>query len=219
MSLHFEELIQQIHSKKAELVAVSKTRSVEEILSLYKMGQRHFGENRVQELRQKHPLLPNDIHWHLIGHLQSNKVKYIAPYIHLIHSVDSLSLLEEINKQGAKHNRIIPFLFQLKVAEEFTKFGLSMEACTAIIESDKFKNMKNVLPSGIMGMGTFTSDLNQISEEFKLLKKYFTELKETFFPLAEDFKEISMGMSGDYELALEEGSTLVRIGSLIFNNL
>lgn len=198
------------------LVAVSKTKPVKSIKEAYNAGQRIFGENRVQELTQKQPLLPSDIEWHLIGHLQKNKVKYIAQFISLIHSVDSLELLEMINKEAAKCGRIISCLLQFHIAKEETKFGLSFEEAVDLIHSEKFRKMKNVKICGVMGMATLTEDESIVRKEFQELYGIFTTLKEQDFTNEIGFKEISMGMSGDYKIAIEEGSTLVRIGSAIF---
>lgn len=200
----------------ANLVAVSKTKPKEDIQALYKLGQRIFGENKVQELVEKQKELPQDIAWHLIGTLQRNKVKYIAPFVTMIHSVDSLKLLKEINKQAAKSERVIDCLLQFHIAEESTKFGLSLQEAVELLSSTAFKEMKHVRIAGLMGMATFTADKEQVRAEFKTLKKYFEELKAQFFAASDTFNEISMGMSGDYEIALEEGSTLVRVGSLLF---
>jgi pyridoxal phosphate enzyme (YggS family) len=198
------------------LVAVSKTKPASDILEAYQAGQRHFGENKVQELCDKQALLPNDICWHLIGHLQTNKVKYIAPFIHLIHSVDSLKLLLEINKQAAKQNRTITILLQFHIAQEETKFGLNLDEAIEILNSDAFKNCENVVIQGVMGMASFVDNPEQIRKEFRTLKYYFDFLKNSYFATNLDFREVSMGMSGDYQLAIEEGSTLVRVGSSIF---
>ncbi|MFY7944252.1 MAG: YggS family pyridoxal phosphate-dependent enzyme [Crocinitomicaceae bacterium] len=198
------------------LVAVSKTKPASDILEAYQAGQRHFGENKVQELCDKQMLLPKDICWHLIGHLQTNKVKYIAPFIHLIHSVDSLKLLLEINKQAAKQNRTIAILLQFHIAQEETKFGLNLDEAIEILNSESFKNCENVAIQGVMGMASFVDNPEQIRKEFRTLKYYFDYLKNSFFATNLDFREVSMGMSGDYQLAIEEGSTLVRVGSSIF---
>jgi pyridoxal phosphate enzyme (YggS family) len=198
------------------LVAVSKTKPASDILEAYQAGQRHYGENKVQELCDKQMLLPKDICWHLIGHLQTNKVKYIAPFIHLIHSVDSLKLLLEINKQAAKQNRTIAILLQFHIAQEETKFGLNLDEAIEILNSESFKNCENVAIQGVMGMASFVDNPEQIRKEFRTLKYYFDYLKNSFFATNLDFREVSMGMSGDYQLAIEEGSTLVRVGSSIF---
>ncbi|RLD85192.1 MAG: YggS family pyridoxal phosphate-dependent enzyme [Bacteroidetes bacterium] len=196
------------------LVAVSKTKPVEAIEEAYAAGQRVFGENKAQEMALKYEQLPRDIEWHFIGHLQTNKVKYIAPFVSLIHSVDSLKVLKEINKQAGKNKRVIDCLLQFHIAEEATKFGLNMEEAEEIIGvKDDFANVKLV---GVMGMATFTPDKAQVRREFKQLHSYFEILKKKFFVDDELFREVSMGMSGDYSIAVEEGSTLVRIGTLIF---
>lgn len=200
----------------AQLVAVSKTRTTEQILEMYQVGQKVFGENRVQELLEKHDKLPSDIQWHLIGHLQSNKVKYIAPFVSMIHSVDSLNLLEEINKQANKNARIIDCLLQFHIAEETTKYGLDIDEASTLLKSDSFAKLENINIVGVMGMATFTDNEKQIAQEFKNLKSIFAQLKNDFFSEKETFKEISMGMSSDFEIALKEGSTMVRVGSLIF---
>jgi pyridoxal phosphate enzyme (YggS family) len=200
------------------LVAVSKTKPASDIEIAYQSGQRIFGENKVQELQEKHPALPKDIQWHMIGHLQSNKVKYIAPFVSLIHAVDSLKLLKEINKQALKNNRTIPVLLQFHVADEESKFGLSIDKAIELIISEEFLNLNNVSIEGVMGMATFTDNKKQVKLEFNKLKTIFDQLKNSHFSKSNLFKEISMGMSGDYEQALEEGSTMVRIGSTIFGN-
>jgi pyridoxal phosphate enzyme (YggS family) len=182
----------------------------------YNAGQRHFGENKVQEMCEKQAVMPNDICWHLIGHLQSNKVKYIAPFIHLIHSVDSLKLLLEINKQAKKNDHVISILLQFHIAKEETKFGLDRHEVIELLNSDEFKACENVRVIGVMGMASFVDDINQIRIEFISLKSHFDFLKENFFATDAYFKEISMGMSGDYPLAIEQGSTIVRVGSSIF---
>lgn len=203
-------------SEKVSLVAVSKTRGVNDIMKLYGLGHRIFGENKVQELISKQPLLPADLRWHFIGHLQTNKVKFIAPFIHLIESVDSLHLLSEIDKHAAKNQRTIDCLLQLYIATEETKFGLSLEEAEEILVSSEYKNMKNIRIRGVMGMASFTNDPIKIRQEFRTLKESFLHLRSAFFPDADDFPEISMGMSGDWEIAVEEGATMVRIGSAIF---
>ena len=200
------------------LVAVSKTKPASDIEIAYQSGQRVFGENKVQELQDKHPALPKDIQWHMIGHLQTNKVKYIAPFISLIHAVDSLKLLKEINKQAVKNNRSIPILLQFHVAKEKSKFGLNLDKANEIISSEEFIILKNIIVKGVMGMATFTDDKDQVKSEFNTLKTIFDKLKIDYFKDNMQFKEISMGMSGDYELAIEEGSTMIRIGSTIFGS-
>ncbi len=202
--------------KGVRLVAVSKTKSVEEISSLYSQGQRIFGENKAQELKEKYELLPKDIEWHFIGHLQTNKVKYIAPFVSMIHAVDSLPLLAEIDKQAAKYHRTIPCLLQFHIAQEDTKFGLDLEECDTILRNPQFGIFKNVAIHGVMGMATYTDNTTQIKQEFKTLSTIFDHLKSNYFKDKDYFTEISMGMTDDYLLAIEEGSTLVRIGSAIF---
>ncbi|GAB7086191.1 YggS family pyridoxal phosphate-dependent enzyme [Marinifilum fragile] len=198
------------------LVAVSKTKPNEAIMEAYDSGYRVFGENKPQELTRKFEELPKDIVWHMIGHLQTNKVKYIAPFVSLIHAVDSLKLLKEINKQALKNNRVIDCLMQFHIADEDTKFGLDLNDAERIINSEEYQNMQNVRIVGVMGMATYTDDEKQIRSEFGNLKSIYSELKSKFFPDEESFKEISMGMSGDYKLAIEEGSTMIRVGSTIF---
>jgi pyridoxal phosphate enzyme (YggS family) len=199
-----------------KLIAVSKTKSKEEILEAYDAGIRDFGENKVQELTQKAQELPKDIRWHMIGHLQRNKVKYIAPFVYLIHGVDSLKLLKEIDKQAKKNNRIICCLLQVHIAEEETKFGFSETEIENLIISPDLEVLKNVKILGLMGMATFTEDKDQIRREFAGLKKLFDQLKAKVLPDQMAITELSMGMSGDYLLAQEEGSTMVRIGTAIF---
>lgn len=198
-------------AEDVELIAVSKTRSNDEILELYNAGHKVFGENRVQELIEKQEVLPKDIQWHLIGHLQRNKVKYIAEFVHLIHSVESERLLKEINKQAKRFERVIPCLLQIKIAEEETKFGLDKEEAENILKTYKEK-FENVQIIGVMGMATFTDDMDQVRREFKSLKNVYDQ----FQTLDDDIQILSMGMSGDYELAIEEGSNMVRVGSAIF---
>ena len=200
-----------------QLVAVSKTKPNEDILIAYDSGQRHFGENKVQELNQKQQQLPKDIKWHMIGHLQTNKVKYIAPFIHLIHGVDSIKLLKEINKQAKKNNRTIECLLQFHIASEQSKFGLSRAQAIEIILSDEFNALNNICIKGVMGMASFTSDHNKIEEEFSVLKAIFDELKN-ITPYPNSFDCISMGMSGDYKIAIKKGSNMIRIGSSIFGS-
>jgi pyridoxal phosphate enzyme (YggS family) len=210
------ELIKGIIPVSVTLVAVSKTKPIELLKEAYAAGQRHFGENRVQELEEKYNALPKDICWHMIGHLQSKKVKTIAPFVHLIHGVDSFKLLAEINKQALKNNRTIDCLLQFFIAQEETKFGFDLEEALEMLSSNEFAALKNIRLVGIMGMATFTDDTDQIRSEFKTLASYFDQLKSTHFSNQPSFKEISMGMSGDYAIAIEEGSTMVRIGSAIF---
>lgn len=200
------------------LVAVSKTKPVELLQEAYDAGQRIFGENRVPELVEKSEVLPQDIEWHMIGHLQRNKVKMIAPFVSLIHAVDSFRLLAEIDKEAKKNKRAIRVLLQFHIAEEETKYGLDLNEAREILNSEKFLAMKNIQVVGVMGMATFTENQTQVRNEFKSLKSIFKALKPEFFSEHDSFKEISMGMSGDYHLAIEEGSTMVRIGSSIFGS-
>jgi hypothetical protein len=198
------------------LVAVSKTKPVEDIQEAYEAGQRVFGENHALEMRDKHEVLPKDIDWHFIGHLQTNKIKYIIPFTRLIHSIDTFNLLQAVNKEAVKHNRVVDCLLQFHIAEEETKFGLSMKEAEDILNSEIFKAMNNVRICGVMGMATNTDDMVLVRKEFKHLKDIFTILKSKYFADCEWFKEISMGMSHDYPIAIEEGATLVRVGSKIF---
>lgn len=200
----------------ARLIAVSKTKPLEMLQEAYQGGQRIFGENKVQELVQKYEALPKDIEWHLIGHLQSNKVKYIAPFVAMIHGVDSYKLLENINKEGAKNQRVIPCLLQIFIAQEETKFGLNPDELYSLLEQLNQTPLPYVQICGLMGMASNVADATQVSNEFKGLKNLFDKVKSQYFAHQASFKEISMGMSGDYPLAIKEGATLVRLGSLIF---
>ncbi|MDD3686177.1 MAG: YggS family pyridoxal phosphate-dependent enzyme [Bacteroidales bacterium] len=200
-----------------KLVAVSKTHPIEAIKAAYDAGQLDFGENKVQEMCNKHEQLSNpNIRWHLIGHLQTNKVKYIAEFVEMIHSVDSLRLLEEIDKQAKKHNRIIDCLLQFHIATEETKFGLDLEEAEQILRSENYKNLQNVRICGVMGMASYSDDIKLVRNEFKTLNSIFLAFKENYFASCPHFKEISMGMSGDWKIAIEEGSTIIRVGSIIF---
>lgn len=199
-----------------QLVAVSKTKSNEEILEAYRAGQRIFGENKVQELVRKWELLPKDIEWHFIGHLQSNKVKLIAPFIAMVHSVDSDKILKTINEEGGKAGRIIPCLLQFHIASEESKFGFLPGSFGQMFSSSELDKLKHVVISGVMGMATYTDDVVQVNKEFSTLREIFRNLKIDFFPDNDRFCEISMGMSGDYLLAIENGSTMIRVGSTIF---
>lgn len=201
--------------KEVTLVAVSKTKPKELLLEAYEAGQRDFGENYVQELVEKVEQLPKDIRWHFIGHLQSNKVKYIAPFVYLIQGVDSFKLLQEINKQAAKQQKTIDCLLQLYIAREDTKFGLSFEECEALLKSEELKHFTNIRIRGFMAMASNTSDQDIVRTEFRSLKNFYDQVKDQSFPQCE-LSILSFGMSGDYQLAIEEGSTLVRIGSSIF---
>ena len=211
----YHKIKTELDTNKVTLVAVSKTKPVEDILELYELGQRDFGENYVQELVDKQLLLPKDIHWHFIGHLQSNKVKYIAPFVHLIHGVDSLKLLKEINKEALKHNRVINVLLQVYIAQEETKFGLDENELQSIISEFEKSDMKNVQICGLMGMASFSNDMGKVRSEFKILKSIYNKYA-TLSIINFQFSILSMGMSADYEIAIEEGSTMVRIGSLLF---
>jgi len=201
-----------------QLIAVSKTKPVEAIQEAYDAGQRVFGENKVQELVPKYEALPKDIQWHLIGHLQSNKVKYIAPFVHLIHSIDSFKLLEEVNKQAVKADRTIACLLQLHIAEEETKFGFSEEEVTALLATAELQKLGNIQIAGLMGMATFTEDLEQIRREFRGLRGLYERLKASSLPSNVMMRHLSMGMSSDYRIAIEEGSTMIRVGTAIFGD-
>ncbi len=217
--MSIKENIQKYNNQlpeKVKLVAVSKTKPNSFVLEAYNAGQRIFGENKVQDLTAKQPELPSDIIWHFIGHLQRNKVKFIAPFVNTIHAIDSLRLLKEINKQAVINNKTINCLLQFHIAEEETKFGLNMQEAKEILKNDDFKNLRNIKISGLMGMATYTQDKEQIRKEFRNLKNYFNQLKSDYFKENTEFKEISMGMSGDYKIAIEEGSTMIRIGTDIF---
>jgi pyridoxal phosphate enzyme (YggS family) len=215
----YKQLIQTVTEKRATLVAVSKTKPVSDIQSLYDLGHRDFGENYVQELVEKQALLPKDIRWHFIGHLQSNKVKYIAPFVHLIHGVDSMKLLQTIHKQGAANQRRIPVLLQIHIAQEETKFGLDAIELRQILQDPLLENeMDHVQVSGLMGMASFSEDRELVRGEFKKLKALFDSVKQDFFYHEDAFRILSMGMSADYQMALEEGSTMIRVGSLLFGS-
>ena len=202
--------------KGVKLVAVSKTKPNEDILAAYHKGHRIFGENKVQELTRKQEELPKDIEWHFIGHPQSNKVKYMAPFVALIHGVDSLKLLKTINKEAKKNNRTIRCLLQFHIAEESTKFGLNEDEAVEILESEQYKQLTNVEIDGVMGMATYTDDTDQVRKEFRKLRTIFEKLKAQYFSDRDSFCEISMGMSDDFPIAVEEGSTMIRVGSKIF---
>lgn len=212
------ESIQAIEQKiknRARLIAVTKTKPVAMLQDAYEAGARLFGENKVQEMAEKQPQLPSDIEWHLIGHLQSNKVKYIASFVSLIHSIDSLKLLQEVNKQALKNGRVIDCLLQIHIADEETKFGMLAEEAEALLQSETLNDLQNVRIIGLMGLATNTDDAEQVRREFRTLKQLFDTLA-TIQTAQVQFSELSMGMSGDYEIAVEEGSTLVRVGSAIF---
>ena len=215
------ENIQKIEAEiapDAKLIAVTKTKPVEMLMEAYNAGFKRYGENKVQEMEMKHEQMPKDIEWHLIGHLQTNKVKYIAPFVAMIHSIDSFKLLQEVNKQAAKHHRVIDCLLQIFIAQEETKFGLSEEEAKALLASEDFKALKNVRIVGLMGMASNTEDDEQIRQEFRGLRKFFDELNSTLCTENSTLTELSMGMSGDYLIAAAEGSTLVRVGSAIFGS-
>ena len=207
---------QELEASGCQLVAVSKTKPAELIREAYDAGQLDFGENKVQELRAKPGLLPKDIRWHMIGHLQTNKVKYIAPFIYLIHAVDSLKLLKEINKQGLNNDRNINCLLQVHIAEEEHKFGFEKHELINVLESDELQSMKHINIIGLMGMATYTDDQDQIRNEFKYLKNVFNDINGKYSLPNVEMKELSMGMSDDYLIAIEEGSTMIRVGSKIF---
>jgi pyridoxal phosphate enzyme (YggS family) len=214
----WKEIVAELANSNVTLVAVSKTKPAEDIQALYDLGQRDFGENYVQELVEKQPILPVDIRWHYIGHLQSNKVKYIAPFVSMIHAVDSFKLLQEINKQAAKYNRTIDVLLQMHIADEETKFGLDEKEIFELLEyyEAQQQSLTNIRICGLMGMASFSDDAVKVRAEFARLNNVFKHLKATSFLAKEHFNTCSMGMSGDYKIAIEEGSTMVRIGSLLF---
>ena len=199
-------------NKDIELVAVSKTKSKKEILEAYNAGQKVFGENKIQEMTVKHEELPKDIKWHMVGHVQSNKIKYMAPYVELVHGIDSLKSVKILNKEAKKNNRIIKCLLQLKISDEFTKFGLSEKEIESILNSINILRLKNINVVGIMTIGSFTNNMSNVVKEFDMTKKIFDNLKSTF----PNLKILSMGMSGDYKIAINHGSNMIRVGSLIF---
>lgn len=209
-------LLQELEPHHTTLVAVSKTHPPEKIMELYNAGQRDFGENRVQEMIEKYEQMPKDIRWHLIGHLQTNKAKYITSWVHLIHSIDSFKVLKEVNKRAGNDKQVVDCLLQFKIAEEETKYGFEPEEAYEMLGSEGFRNMKNIRITGVMGMATFTDDEGQVRREFQQLRNIFQHLKDNFFAGQDSFRELSMGMSDDYRIALEEGSTMVRVGSLLF---
>ncbi|MUP46984.1 YggS family pyridoxal phosphate-dependent enzyme [Gramella sp. BOM4] len=213
--MNISENIKKYRSELPEnvkLVAISKTKPNEDLLEAYRAGQRIFGENKIQEMTDKWEQLPEDIEWHMVGHVQRNKVKYMAPFVSLIHAVDSLKLLKEINKRARQNERSIRCLLQIKIAEEDSKFGISAEEAREILDSEAYAKMEHVKIVGLMGMATFTEDMEQVKREFQHLKKIFDEFQKDY----PDLQELSMGMSGDYQVAIECGSTMVRIGSSIF---
>jgi len=212
------KIIKHEINSSIKIIVVSKLQRIEKILDVYNSGHISFGENKVQELISKIDKLPSDIEWHFIGHLQTNKVKYIAPIVSLIHSVDSQKLLKVINIESRKNNRIINCLLQFHIAEEETKHGFTIDEAEKLLESEEFKTMQNIRIIGVMGMATFTDDRTKIRGEFKLLKSIFDSLSQKYFTNNKNFKEISMGMTNDYNIAIEESSTMLRIGSKIFNS-
>jgi len=214
----YNKIVSEVRSHNARLVAVSKTRSANEIMALYNQGQRIFGENKVQELCEKQPLLPKDIEWHLIGHLQSNKVKYIAPFVSMIHSADSYKLLAEIDKQAQKQSRRINCLLQVHIASEDTKFGFSTTELLEMLNKQPWQSLQHVNICGLMGMATNTDNILQLHKEFAALAALMAELKQSHFKNNELFTECSMGMSSDYPIALQHGATLIRVGSAIFGD-
>jgi len=211
--------IQEINrtlTPESKLIAVSKLQSPESIMQAYEAGQRRFGESRAQEMTAKHKVLPNDIEWHFIGHLQRNKVKYIIPFVSLIQSVDSPALLEEINKSAEKTSRLVPCLLQVHIAREKSKFGFTPDELKQFMQEGSWKKLGHVRLHGLMGMATFTDNMDQVRQEFRLLRHLFEEIRSGYFSKDESFKELSMGMTGDYQIALQEGSTMVRIGTALF---
>ena len=212
---NLKEVLDQL-PEGVRLVAVSKFHPNEAIEEAYKVGQLIFGESREQELSTKYETLPKDIEWHFIGHLQTNKVKYIAPYIAMIHAVDSYKLLAEIDKQAAKYNRVIPCLLEIHIAQEESKYGFTFDTCRQMLEEGGWKQLKHVCIAGVMGMGTNTDDEKEVEKEFRSLADFFKSLKQDYFSQTDSFKEISMGMSHDYQIAIKCGTTLVRVGSKIF---
>ncbi|TVR80298.1 MAG: YggS family pyridoxal phosphate-dependent enzyme [Chitinophagaceae bacterium] len=213
---NLKKLVKETQEKKIKLVAVSKTKSEEEIMEVYKTGHLHFGENKAIELKNKAEKLPKDIEWHFIGNLQSNKVKFVVPHVSWIHSIDRPKIIKAINKEAQKADKKIKVLLQIYIADEESKIGFSMEELKNWLKGGDYQNLKNVEICGVMGMATFTDDTHQIKQEFSLLKEYFDQLKAGYFSDNQNFKEISMGMTGDYKIAVECGSTMLRIGSLIF---
>ncbi|MEM7298974.1 MAG: YggS family pyridoxal phosphate-dependent enzyme [Bacteroidota bacterium] len=206
----------ELRPNPCQLIAVSKTKPVEAVSEAYEAGHRDFGENKVQELVGKEEVLPKDIRWHMIGHLQRNKVKYIAPFVHLIHGIDTKKLLIEVNKQGQKNDRVIQCLLQIHIAQESTKFGFDQQEVQAFLDSETFAGLTNVKVCGLMGMATLTDDQDQIKQEFRSLKALYDQIDAHYDAPNIEMKTLSMGMSGDYKLALEEGSTMIRVGTAIF---
>lgn len=216
ISENLDKVLEVLKDSSCNLIAVTKTQEIDRIMELYHVGFKIYGENKVQELCTKYESMPKDIEWHLIGHLQKNKVKYITPFVTLIHAVDSLDLLKEINKQALKHQRIQHCLLQIYIAKEETKFGLSRQELYELLDNEIFNTFTNVRIVGLMGMASNTDDQDQVRSEFTGLKELFEELKTGYFKGDVHFKELSMGMSGDYHIAIETGSTMIRVGSAIF---
>ena len=214
----YQNLLKELENTAVTLVAVSKTKPIEDIQELYALGHRDFGENYVQEIQEKYSVLPNDIRWHFIGHVQSNKVKFIAPYVYMIHGVDSFKLLQETNKQAEKNNRIIRCLLQIHISEEETKFGLNEEELFELLNNFNNGELNNVMICGLMAMASFTEDLSIVRREFKAVKNMFDKAKLQYFNNNNDFSSISMGMSNDYKIAIEEGSNIIRVGSKLFGS-
>lgn len=212
----FLSLKGELTEKGVKLAAVSKTHGVDKIQQVYDWGQRIFAENKAQEISEKQPHLPDDIEWHFVGHLQRNKVKYIAPFIHLVHSVDRLKLLKELNNEAEKHNRVIDCLLQIHIARDETKYGMDYGEARELLNQEALKSLQNVRIVGLMGIATLTDNRRQIQEEFQGLRAFFDEAKAHWFKDHASFSELSMGMTGDYDLAIEAGSTIVRVGSYIF---
>ncbi len=215
---NYQRILDELKPYSAQLIAVSKTKPQHAILELYNHGQRHFGENKVQEMVAKQAQLPYDIQWHLIGHLQSNKVKYVAPFVTMIHSVDSLKLLQEIDRQAQKNNRVIDCLLQIHIAREETKYGLAPDELHQILNTGEIGLLQNIRICGFMGMATLTHNQSLIEDEFAGLKTLFDEIKEKYFEPVSYFRHLSMGMSSDYPIALRHGATFVRVGSLLFGD-
>jgi len=213
---NYQQLKTLCNENSAKLIGISKVHPVEKIKEVYDWGHRDFGENKAQELQEKQPSLPDDINWHFVGHLQSNKVKYIAPFVHLIHSIDSLKVLKEVDKEARKNDRIVDVLLQVKIAREPSKFGFKDNEVLSLVDSEDFKELSNIRVCGLMGLASLTDDKTQLRSEFSFLRNLFQRLASYHFQHKFYFKELSMGMSGDYEEALAEGSTMIRVGSAIF---
>jgi pyridoxal phosphate enzyme (YggS family) len=213
---NYQQLKTLCNENSAKLIGISKVHPVDKIKEVYDWGHRDFGENKAQELQEKQPSLPDDINWHFVGHLQSNKVKYIAPFVHLIHSIDSLKVLKEVDKEAGKNDRVVDVLLQVKIAREPSKFGFKDNEVLSLVDSEDFKELSNIRVCGLMGLASLTDDKTQLRSEFSFLRNLFQRLASYHFQHKFYFKELSMGMSGDYEEALAEGSTMIRVGSAIF---